>query len=148
MSEPSILPFFASGHDPGPSFVDLLHHVAPAAAAGVASDPRPESFPITHATTVVAIRSATGVVMAGDRGYSWGSPDSAEPLPPGHATLELAQRVFLAGGGQDVVGYPRRSEANSSSQGLRCSVRRSWYPTIVHGALVAAAIGYSPPFWT
>ena len=67
MSEPSILPFFASGHDPGPSFVDLLHHVAPAAVTPVSTDYRPDSFPITHATTVVAIRSANGVVMAGDR---------------------------------------------------------------------------------
>ncbi len=66
MSEPSILPFFASGHDPGPSFVELLRHVSPDAAGG-AHDTRPESFPITHGTTVVAIRSATGVVMAGDR---------------------------------------------------------------------------------
>jgi len=66
MSEPSILPFFASGHDPGPSFVDLLRHVAPDAPGG-GHDTRPESFPVTHATTVVAIRSAAGVVMAGDR---------------------------------------------------------------------------------
>jgi hypothetical protein len=31
------LPFFASGHDPGPSFVDLLHHVAPAAVTAIGS---------------------------------------------------------------------------------------------------------------
>ena len=67
MSEPSILPFFASGHDPGPSFVDLLRHVAPTGETAPVREHRPESFPITHATTVVAIRSASGVVMAGDR---------------------------------------------------------------------------------
>ena len=66
MTEPSMLPFFAPASDPGPSFVDLLRHVAPAA---VALPPLDGALPfeITHGTTVVAIRSASGVVMAGDR---------------------------------------------------------------------------------
>ncbi len=62
-----MLPFFASDHDPGPSFVELLRHVAPESLPGPGGDRRPEGFEITHATTVVAIRSADGVVMAGDR---------------------------------------------------------------------------------
>jgi proteasome beta subunit len=66
MTEPSMLPFFAPGVDPGPSFVDLLRHVAPDAAPLPHLD-APLPFEITHGTTVVAIRSATGVVMAGDR---------------------------------------------------------------------------------
>jgi proteasome beta subunit len=66
MTEPSMLPLFAPGVDPGPSFVELLRQVSPAGTppvVGVAGTP----FDITHATTVVAIRSAEGVVMAGDR---------------------------------------------------------------------------------
>src|SRR6478609_5791 len=66
MTEPSMLPLFAPGVDPGASFVELLRQVSPAGTppvVGVAGTP----FDITHATTVVAIRSAEGVVMAGDR---------------------------------------------------------------------------------
>jgi len=58
------------GRDPGSSFVELLRQVAPhdlpgaghTGSAGAAS-----SFEITHGTTVLAIRYADGVVMAGDR---------------------------------------------------------------------------------
>ncbi len=65
---------FGSGLDPGPSFADLLRRVSPqllAPAPGPADDPTSR---IPHGTTVVAIRSTSGVVMAGDRrataGYS------------------------------------------------------------------------------
>ena len=64
----SPLPFFATGDDPGASFVDLLRRVAPdkvpgGATAGVGETP----FEITHGTTIVAIRYEGGVVLAGDR---------------------------------------------------------------------------------
>lgn len=53
------------GIDPGPDFVALARaHGLLAEAPGSPVDAR---LPITHATTVVAIRSADGVVMAGDR---------------------------------------------------------------------------------
>ena len=64
---------FASGHDPGASFVDLLRQVAPHDLPGamrVGADASGEvsgSFEVTHGTTVLAIRYADGVVMAGDR---------------------------------------------------------------------------------
>jgi proteasome beta subunit len=67
MTEPSMLPLFAPGVDPGPSFVDLLRQVSPGAMPWSATQPAVVPFDITHATTVVAIRSADGVVMAGDR---------------------------------------------------------------------------------
>jgi len=66
MTEPSMLPLFAPGVDPGASFVDLLRQVSPAAVPPVVQATG-TPFDITHATTVVAIRSADGVVMAGDR---------------------------------------------------------------------------------
>ena len=50
-----MLPLFAPGVDPGPSFVELLRQVSPAGTppvVGAAGTP----FDITHATTVVAIR--------------------------------------------------------------------------------------------
>jgi proteasome beta subunit len=57
---------FVPGVDPGPSFADLLRRVSPSTlpAAGGASS---ASNDIVHGTTVVAIRSGSGVVMAGDR---------------------------------------------------------------------------------
>jgi proteasome beta subunit len=67
------LPFFSAGNDPGASFVDLLRRVSPeqvpGAVSGALTAPAGSAAPfeITHATTVVAIRYADGVVMAGDR---------------------------------------------------------------------------------
>ena len=61
-----MLPMFPANNDPGPSFVALrgragLEPAVPAPAQGG------HSLEITHATTVVAVRYANGVIMAGDR---------------------------------------------------------------------------------
>lgn len=58
-------PLFDPTNDPGPSFVNLLRQVG--GAAPVPDGNVGDRLPVTHATTVLAIRSATGVVMAGDR---------------------------------------------------------------------------------
>ena len=59
------IPSFAPGDDPGPDFAALLRQqcLAPAPPTGPVS----AAGPVVHGTTVVAIRSAAGVVMAGDR---------------------------------------------------------------------------------
>src|SRR6266511_3604140 len=62
------LPVFGPGLDPGPSFAELLRRTAPpdagqAQAAGSQHTP----VDVPHGTTVVAIRFADGVVLAGDR---------------------------------------------------------------------------------
>jgi proteasome beta subunit len=59
------LPFFTADSDPGPSFVELLSR----AGAGPRWGDLPGGTPLelTHGTTVVAVRYADGVVMAGDR---------------------------------------------------------------------------------
>ena len=57
------LPLLASA-DPGPSFADLLRRAAPAPGAARS---RRRVVRVVHGTTVVAIRFADGVVMAGDR---------------------------------------------------------------------------------
>jgi proteasome beta subunit len=58
------LPFLTPGADPGPSFAELLRRVSPAPerASGLGND-----LQAPHGTTVLAIRHAGGVVMAGDR---------------------------------------------------------------------------------
>jgi proteasome beta subunit len=55
-------PLFAPSDDPGPSFAELLRRTghAPAVPTGAVEG-------VTHGTTVVALRYADGVVMAGDR---------------------------------------------------------------------------------
>jgi len=60
------LPTFRADDDPGPSFLGVL---ARTGAVPVWADPGTQATPLTHAhgTTVVAIRYADGVVMAGDR---------------------------------------------------------------------------------
>jgi proteasome beta subunit len=60
------LPTFRADDDPGPSFLGVLARTGIVPRWG---DPTPQATPLTHAhgTTVVAIRFADGVVMAGDR---------------------------------------------------------------------------------
>lgn len=56
-------PLFPATEDPGPNFADLLRRIgadAPVPTGG-------GSVPVTHATTVLALRYAEGILMAGDR---------------------------------------------------------------------------------
>jgi proteasome beta subunit len=79
------LPVFGASDDPGPSFVGLLGRTG----ASVRWDNLPVGatpVDITHGTTVVAIRYADGVVMAGDRRATSGNLIS-------HRTME---KVFPA----------------------------------------------------
>ncbi len=55
------LPLFRPTQDPGPSFLGLTE------ALGVAPEWGPTASDVPHATTVIAVRYAQGVVMAGDR---------------------------------------------------------------------------------
>jgi proteasome beta subunit len=65
------MPFFPPSDDPGSSFPELLRrigHVAADAGKRVDADgPVGAGLNVPHATTVVALRFADGVVMAGDR---------------------------------------------------------------------------------
>jgi proteasome beta subunit len=57
------LPIFSASDDPGPSFAELLKRVRPVDALPTGGEP----LAITHGTTVLGVRYADGVVMAGDR---------------------------------------------------------------------------------
>lgn len=59
------MPFFTPGDDPGPSFTALLRSAGMEPPVPVVS--AEERLTITHGTTVLAVRFADGVVMAGDR---------------------------------------------------------------------------------
>jgi proteasome beta subunit len=65
-------PLFNAADDPGPSFAELLRRTGAVpvfTSDGSMSTPPPNQpqLPISHGTTVVAIRFVDGVVMAGDR---------------------------------------------------------------------------------
>ncbi len=85
------LPTFASGQDPGPSFSELLRRM---------NGDRPllhntGAVEITHGTTIVALRYADGVAMAGDRrateGYSIASRALDKVYPAdGHSGVAIA----------------------------------------------------------
>ena len=86
------LPYFGRGQDPGPSFSEFLRR------SGF-SPPVPESGTalegIVHATTIVAIVYADGVLMAGDRrateGYSIASRAIDKVFPAdGHSGVAIA----------------------------------------------------------
>ena len=73
------LPMFRPEDSPGPSFTHLLRAVGrdpfstlDASLAGGAA-PGPAPFEVRHGTTIVAIRYADGVIMAGDRRATAGS---------------------------------------------------------------------------
>jgi len=57
------LPIFSASDDPGPSFAELLRRTGTPGQMPQGEHP----LQITHGTTVVAVRYADGVVMAGDR---------------------------------------------------------------------------------
>jgi proteasome beta subunit len=79
------LPSFRADDDPGPSFLDVLRRAGGAPRWGdLPRNAAPHE--ITHGTTVVAIRYADGVVMAGDRRATAGNLIS-------HRTME---KVFPA----------------------------------------------------
>ena len=57
------LPMFSASDDPGPSFAELLKRTRPTERL----PDIPQPLAITHGTTVLGVRYADGVVMAGDR---------------------------------------------------------------------------------
>jgi proteasome beta subunit len=78
------LPIFSASDDPGPSFAELLRRTgSPTPVSDIDIKDRLE---ITHGTTVVAVRYADGVVMAGDRRATSGNLIS-------HRTME---KVYAA----------------------------------------------------
>jgi len=73
------LPMFSPAEQPAPSFVDLLRKLGhdpfahPGADRLAPVSSHAPAFEVTHGTTIVALRFADGVVMAGDRRATAGS---------------------------------------------------------------------------
>jgi len=88
------LPLFPSGDDPGPSFTALLRRTAPSLPLVNPVD-LPAGLSVRHGTTVVALRYADGVVMAGDRRATEGhiiAHRAIEKVYPadGHSAVAIA----------------------------------------------------------
>ena len=61
------LPLFTTTEDPGPDFAGLMRRLRVPAHPMLAAPSSAPSEGFRHGTTVVALRFADGVVMAGDR---------------------------------------------------------------------------------
>jgi proteasome beta subunit len=67
------LPLFPPESDPGPDFVGLLRQSGGGATSRAETGPSTPLATAPHATTVVALRYADGVIMAGDRRATMGN---------------------------------------------------------------------------
>jgi len=151
------LPIFAPGSDPGPSFFELLRRTSPDAVPGAnfpavnLSGGAPSSSPIQvpHGTTIVCIKFAGGVVMAGDRrateGYTiasrridkvsqcdhWSAMAIAGAAGPGMEMVRLLQTELEHY--EKVEGDPLSLEgkANKLSQMIRANL-----PAAMQGLVV------------
>jgi proteasome beta subunit len=97
---------FGPGSDPGPSFAELLRRTSPPdATPPLAPGGQQAPADVAHGTTVVAIRFAEGVVLAGDRratsGYAIASRRIEKVFPADeHSGIAFAG---AAGPGNDMV---------------------------------------------
>jgi proteasome beta subunit len=100
------LPLFGPGFDPGPSFAELLRRASPP-DAGPAQAPGAQqaSVDIPHGTTVVAIRFADGVVLAGDRRATSGFAIASRRIEKVFPADEYSGVAFagVAGPGNEMV---------------------------------------------
>jgi len=87
---------------PGPSFTEVLRRVgldpflAPGGSPAGPGQGGPAAFEIRHATTIVALRYADGVVMAGDRRATAGSSIAHRAMEKVHAA-DRHSGVAIAG---------------------------------------------------
>jgi len=89
------LPSFPPGQDPGPSFTGLLRHVGRDPFTPPAG-PSQASLLDRHATTIVAVTYADGVVMAADRRATAGSSIAQRDVQKLHPA-DLHSGIAIAG---------------------------------------------------
>ena len=151
------LPTFAPGSDPGPSFFELLRRTAPDALPGAnlpgvnlsVGAPSSGTIEAPHGTTIVCLKFAGGVVMAGDRrateGYTiasrridkvsqcdhWSAMAIAGAAGPGMEMVRLLQTELEHY--EKVEGEPLSLEgkANKLSQMIRANL-----PAAMQGLVV------------
>jgi proteasome beta subunit len=140
------LPFYGPGSDPGPNFVEVLRRVSPDAQLPTAPAGASVLDAAAHGTTVVAIRFADGVVMAGDRrataGYQIASRRIEKVFPADeHSGVAIAG---VAGPGIDMVRlFQTQLEHYEKIEGERLSLegKANQLAQMVRGNLPAAMQG-------
>ncbi len=95
------LPIFHPVDDPGPDFTSLLRKAGTPAISGTET-----ALTVRHATTVVALRFADGIVMAGDRRATEGHSIAHRAM---HKVFPADRwsAVAIAGGGGPAVEVVR-----------------------------------------
>ena len=134
-------PLYRPGDDPGPSFAELLRRTGT-----VAQVPTATVDGVTHGTTVVAIRYADGVVMAGDRRATSGnliSHRTMEKVYPAdrHSGVAIAG---AAGPAMDMVRlFQLQLEHYEKVEGVELSLegKANQLSAMVRGHLPAAMQG-------
>ena len=108
------LPLFPPNEDPGPSFsallrkLDLTPPLVPGAAAG--------QLPITHSTTIVALRYADGVIMAGDRRATAGNVIAQRDVEKVHPADRFSGVAISGAAPPSSTTGASRSSASSASR--------------------------------
>ena len=146
------LPLFAPGSDPGPSFFELLRRTSPDALPGgnlPAAGPGSAPLEIPHGTTIVCIKYADGVIMAGDRrateGHSiasrridkvsqadhWSAMAIAGAAGPGMEMVRLLQTELEHYEKTEGVPLSLEGKANKLSQMIRANL-----PAAMQGLVV------------
>jgi proteasome beta subunit len=138
------VPLFDPADDPGPSFLGLLRKVGYETA--IPSAPLTADLAVPHGTTVVAVRFADGVLMAGDRRATSGNLIS-------HRTIEKVfpadshSAVGIAGAAGPAVEMVRlfqlQLEHYEKVEGVRLSVdgKANQLGAMIRGNLPAAMQG-------
>jgi proteasome beta subunit len=140
------LPFFGPGADPGPNFVEVLRRAAPDAPGPIHAGSGGVLETAPHGTTVIALRFADGVVMAGDRratsGYAIASRRIEKVFPADeHSGVAIAG---AAGPGLDMVRlFQTQLEHYEKIEGERLSLegKANQLAQMVRGNLPAAMQG-------
>ena len=119
------LPLFPPTDDPGPSFSSLLHRLR----GGPHQFPVDDPASITHGTTIVAIRYAEGVVMAGDRRATAGSTiahRNMDKVYPADRQLQLEHYEKVEGAALSLEG-----KANQLAGMIRANMPMAFQGLIV-----------------
>ena len=131
MSEPSSLPLFAPNTDPGPSFAELLRQVSPHQLPGAGTTGPGGLAEVPHGTTVVAIRYADGVVMAGDRRATAGYTIANRRIDKVFAADDFSGVAIAGRGGtgdRDGQALPDPARALREGAGRGAEPRRQGQP--------------------
>ena len=145
------LPLFTPADDPGPDFAGLVRRIRTPASTAVMAARAPAAGPrrggVRHGTTVVAVRFADGMVMAGDRRATEGhsiAHRAMEKVFPADRYSAVAIAGAAGPGRRDGPPLPDPARALREGRGGRPQPRGQGQPARPDGAR-APAHGHAGP---